>query len=1025
MNKNFLRKVLSLFFVLIAFLLQISTVSAQQENKITGTILDSKTKEPIVGAVVVVKGTSQGTATNEKGSFSIQVKKLPALLVVSSIGYENQRINAYGSEPVNLLLKENVRRLDEVVITGYSTQERKSISGSITTLNAAETIKNLPTAGINQLLQGKATGVQVLSNSGTPGGGITFRVRGSNSINAANEPLYIVDGVFISSNDPIKTGLGNQAASNPLSDLNPSDIENLVILKDANATAIYGSLGANGVIIITTKRGKLNTKAKIDLNISHGWSTALKKFKVTTGPETATLANESVRNTAIDKGLDPSTVTLPFADPASQPTYDRISGLFRTAATSNYEISAQGGTAKSNYYVGFGYLKQESVVKPSDFERYSGRINYDNYLTDKLKIGTSINFTRTWRNVSSNDNNPKGVINSAIFVRSYLPIFNADGSYARYGSFDNHLALIDHLDNNAVGWRTIANAYAEYSILPDLKLKSNWSVDNNDVSENNYTSTLVASGISTNGAANAYNTKNIVYTNEQVLTYIKSFGTNNRHYINALIGNTLNVVQEKSVSASGTGFATNDLKDISVAATRSGSSSRAQSKLVSFFGKGSYTFNKKYTVDGSLRADASSKFGKNSRWGYFPSGGITWHASQEDFIKKMGIFDELKFRGSLGLSGNQNGIGSYAALGLWSAGYNYLENAGTAPSRLANPDLTWETTRQTDIGVEFAILNNRLNFDIDYYNKYTYDLLLNVPVPYRSGFSTYLQNYGSVSNKGFEFAVQSVNVKNDNFNWTTDFNISFNKNRIEKLASDIALGASGRNISILRQGYAVNSFQLYKQLYVDPQTGNAVYEDVNKDSKITSADRQIVGNALPNFTGGFTNEISYKNFSLNVFFYFQQGNKIMNMNNFFMVHGGTQNNIGFVPRQLERWQKPGDITDIPRLTTYSGDPTVNGGSANNYGGNVASLSSRYLEDASFIRLKNISLGYTIPESITSKWHISKLKANISASNLLTFTNYKGLDPEVSSQGGNQNTAGYDWATVPQPRTIQVGVNVTF
>lgn len=1025
MNKNFLRKVFSLFFVLVVFLLQIGTVSAQQENKITGTILDSKTKEPIVGAVVVVRGTSQGTATNEKGSFSIQVKKLPALLVVSSIGYENQRINAYGSEPVNLLLKESARRLDEVVITGYSTQERKSISGSITTLNAAETIKNLPTAGINQLLQGKATGVQVLSNSGTPGGGITFRVRGSNSINAANEPLYIVDGVFISSNDPIKTGLGNQAASNPLSDLNPSDIENLIILKDANATAIYGSLGANGVIIITTKRGKLNTKAKIDLNISHGWSTALKKFKVTTGPETATLANESVRNTAIDKGLDPSTVTLPFADPSSQPTYDRISGLFRTAATSNYEISAQGGTAKSTYYVGFGYLKQESVVKPSDFERYSGRINYDNYLTDKLKIGTSINFTRTRRNVSSNDNNPKGVINSAIFVRSYLPIFNADGSYARYGSFDNHVALIDHLDNNAVGWRTIANAYAEYSILPDLKLKSNWSVDNNDVSENNYTSTLVASGISTNGAANAYDTKNIVYTNEQVLTYIKSFGTNNRHYINALIGNTLNVVQEQSVSASGTGFATNDLKDISVAATRSGSSSRAQSKLISFFGKGSYTFDKKYTVDGSLRADASSKFGKNSRWGYFPSGGVTWHASQEDFIKKLGIFDELKFRGSLGLSGNQNGIGSYAALGLWSAGYNYLENAGTAPSRLANPDLTWETTRQTDIGVEFAILNNRLNFDIDYYNKYTYDLLLNVPVPYRSGFSTYLQNYGSVSNKGFEFAVQSVNVKNDNFNWTSDFNISFNKNRIEKLASDIALGASGRNISILRQGYAVNSFQLYKQLYVDQQTGNAVYEDVNKDGKITSADRQIVGNALPNFTGGFTNEISYKNFSLNVFFYFQQGNKIMNMNDFFMVHGGTQNNIGFVPRQLERWQKPGDITDIPRLTTYSGDPTVNGGSANNYGGNVASLSSRYLEDASFIRLKNISLGYTIPESITSKWHISKLKANISASNLLTFTNYRGLDPEVSSQGGNQNTAGYDWATVPQPRTIQVGVNVTF
>ena len=1025
MNKHFIKKIVKLLFLSVVVLLQFEQLSAQQEKAIGGKITDLKTKEPIVGAIVAVRGTSQGVVTNEKGAYSLKVKKLPVTLVVSNIGYESQRIIAYSTENLNLSLKEIVSRLDEVVITGYSTQERKSISGSIVTLNTKEVLKDLPIAGVNQLLQGKATGIQVLSNSGVPGGGITFRVRGSNSINAANEPLYIVDGAFISNSDPIRTGLGQQAASNPLSDINPSDIENLVILKDANATAIYGSLGANGVIIITTKHGKLNTKAKIDLNISHGWSTAVKKFKVTNGPETALLSNEALLNTAIDKGLSPSSVVYLFPDPSTAPTYNRTDDLFRVAATSNYEIAAQGGTARSTYYVGFGYLKQESVVKPSDFERYSVRINYDNNLTDKLKVGTSLNLSRTWRNVSSNDNNPKGVINSALFVRSYLPNYNADGSYARYGSFDNHIALIDHLDNNAIGWRTIGNLFAEYAILPELKFRSNWSLDNNDVSENNYASTLISAGIATNGAADAYNTKNIVYTSEQVLTWIKSFGSNNRHNINALVGNTLNTVQQQFLSASGTGFATNSLKDISVAATRSGSSSRSESKLVSFFGKATYTYDSKYTIDGSIRADGSSKFGKNNRWGYFPSAGLTWNATREDFIKKLGLFNELKFRAGAGYSGNQNGIGSYAALGLWSAGYNYVETAGTAPSQLANPDLTWETTRQVDVGTEFSILNNRINIDIDYYNKYTFDLLLNVPVPYRSGFSSYLQNYGSVSNKGVEFAIKSVNVKTEDFGWTTDFNISANKNRIERLPSDISLGASGRNISILREGYAVNSFQLYKQLYVDPQTGTAVYEDVNKDGKITSADRQIVGNALPKFTGGFTNEFSYKNFTLNVFFYFQQGNKIMNMNDFFMVHGGTQNNIGFLPRQLERWQKVGDVTDIPRMTTYSGDPTVNGGSANNYGGNVASLSSRYLEDGSFIRLKNISLGYTIPESITSKWHIAKLRANVSASNLLTFTNYKGLDPEVSSQGGNQNTAGYDWATVPQPRTIQVGLNATF
>jgi TonB-linked SusC/RagA family outer membrane protein len=1020
LHKTFLMLVFSITFISSA-----GSLFAQQATVISGTVSDFRTKEPLIGVAVAVKGTTTGVVTDNDGKFSLQIKKLPTKLVVSSIGYESQWVNIYGPEPLTIALRENVRRLDEVVITGYSTQERKAISGSIVKLDASEVLKNLSTSGLNQLIQGKSTGVQVLSNSGVPGGGITFRVRGSNSINAAIEPLYIVDGVFISTNDPIRTGMGNQAASNPLADINPSDIENLVILKDANATAIYGSLGANGVVIITTKRGKLDTKAKIDLNVSHGWSSAIKKFEVTTGPQTGALVNESTLNTALDKGLSASSVTLPFSNAESLPTYDRISDLFRIAATSTYELSAQGGSAKSSYYVGLGYLNQESIVKPSGFERYSGRLNYDNYLTDKLKVGTSINLSRTYRNVSSNDNNPKGVINSAIFVRSYLPVFNADGSYARYGSFDNHLALIDHLDNNAVGWRTIGNVYAEYTIFPALKFRSSWSVDNNDVSENNYASTLISAGIATNGAADSYDTKNLVYTSEQVLTYIKSFGKDKKHNINALVGNTLNAVEQQLLSASGTGFATNDLKDISVAATKSGSSSVSKSKLLSFFGKASYTYNNKYTVDGSLRADASSKFGKNNRWGYFPSAGLTWNAGQESFVKDIKLFNELKFRASVGFSGNQNGIGPYAALGLWSAGYNYVETAGTAPSQLANPDLTWETTRQTDIGTEFSILNNRLSIDIDYYYKYTSDLLLNVPVPYRSGFASYLQNYGSVSNKGVEFSLNSENIKTDKFTWSTNFNISANKNKIEKLASDIALGASGRNISILRQGYSVNSFQLYKQLYVDPQTGNAVYDDVNKDGKITSADRQIVGNALPKFTGGFTNDFTYKNFSLNIFFYFQQGNKIMNMNDFFLVHGGTQNNIGFVPRQLERWQKAGDITDIPRLTTYSGDPTVNGGSANNYGGNVANQSSRYLEDGSFIRLKNVALGYLIPNSITSKWHISKLKASISASNLLTFTRYKGLDPEVSSQGGNQNTAGYDWATVPQPRTIQVGLNVTF
>ena len=1022
--KNLYRKAFYLFFCVFWSALANAQVTPTIQSRLNGTVLDAANSQPIPGAVVKIKGTTHSVSTDTDGRFSfITGQKFPYTLIVSFIGFEQKEQRVDGS-PVTVRLQESQNQLNDVVVTGYSTQERKYIAGSISSVSGS-VVQNQPSGGFNQLLQGKTTGVQVTSNSGVPGGGITFRVRGNNSINASVDPLYIIDGVFVSNADPISAGLGNQQASNPIADLNPSDIEDIQILKDANATAIYGSLGANGVIIVTTKRGKRNTKANINLNTFQGWSTAINKFEVASGPEVALLTNESRINTAIDNGLNPTTVVLPFPNPASQPTYDRIDGLFRTARTSSYEVSTQGGTDRSTYYIGLGYLGQESIVKPSDYKRYSARLNYDTYLTDKLKVGTSINFTRSQRNLSGSDNNPTGVINSALFPRSYLPIYNADGTYARYGSFDNHLALIENLDSKAVGWRTIGNIFGEYTFLPGLKLRSSWSIDNSSEYDNSYSNTLISAGIASNGSASSIENKNLVLTNEQVLSFVKSFGANKKHNLNALIGNTLNTVLNESTSASGTGFAANSLRSVSVAATRSGSASRAESKLVSFFSKVSYTFDGKYTIDGSIRADASSKFGTNNRWGYFPSGGVAWRLSQEEFIKKLNFFDELKIRASLGLSGNQNGIGAYAAQGLWSSGANYLEQPGIAPTQLANPDLTWETTRQFNIGAEIGIFKNRLSIIADYYNKYTYDLLLNVPVPYRSGFTSYLQNFGAVRNKGFELGINSTNIETDAFQWTTNFNISFNNNKIEKLASDISLGASGRNISILRQGYSTNSFQLYKQLKVDEQTGNAVYEDVNGDGLITSADRQIVGNALPNYTGGLTNNFTFKGFDLSFFFYFQQGNKIMNMNDFFMVHGGTQANIGFLPRQLERWQKPGDVTDIPRLTTYSANPTQNGGAANNYGGNVASLSSRYLEDGSFIRLKTLTLGYTLPKDVLSKIGVSKFRIYAQGTNLLTFTNYGGLDPEVSSQSNNQNTVGYDWATVPQPRTFQIGASVTF
>ncbi len=467
----------SLFFI--------QTGLAQTEptikSRLSGRVLDAANKQPLPGAVVHIKGVTNVTSTDNEGKFNLVTGQvLPYTIIVSYVGYVTQEVVVNGS-PVEITLKENINQLNDVVVTGYSTQERKYIAGSIASVNG-DAIKDQPVAGFNQLLQGKATGVQVLSNSGVPGGGITFRVRGNNSINASVEPLYIVDGVFLSNSDPV-SGFGNQQGSNPISDLNVNDIENIQILKDANATAIYGSLGANGVIIVTTKRGKRNTKGKINFNSYHGWSNAIKKFQVTDGPETALLANESKNNTAAETGI-PATGLI--ANPAALPTYNRTDDLFRNARSQNYDLSTQGGSETSDYYVALGYLNQQSIVKPSDYTRYTARLNYDNNITTKLKVGTSVNISRSVRNLSGSDNNPQGVINSALFVRSYLPVFNADGTYARYGSFDNHLALIANLANKSIGWRTIANVFGEYSFSPYLKLRSSWSLDNENENYNSY-----------------------------------------------------------------------------------------------------------------------------------------------------------------------------------------------------------------------------------------------------------------------------------------------------------------------------------------------------------------------------------------------------------------------------------------------------------------------------------------------------------------------------------------------------------
>ncbi|WP_159451797.1 SusC/RagA family TonB-linked outer membrane protein [Sphingobacterium psychroaquaticum] len=1028
------------------FFLFIETSSAQETNPIinaslSGTVLDFYTKEPIEGVTVQLEAVTHSVKTDRFGKFQfVTGQKLPFTITLSNIGYEKKTLVVQTS-PTVIELKPKVEALDEVVITGYTVQQKKAISGSIATVNFKE--DNLAQADQDfvKLLQGKVAGAQITATSGVPGGGVSFVVRGNNSINGNVAPLYVVDGVFLSTTLPV-TGGGGNLLSNPLADINPADIESVTILKDANATAIYGSQGANGVVLIKTKRGQRNTASRINFSTKQGFSQAVNKFKAVTGPETGQLLYESWFNTATENQESLASyltrekptnwdLVFPFKNGdgstdfsrdniSNLPTYDRISDLFKNAYQVDYQVALYGGGSNSNHYIGLRYSGQESIVRPNDFNRFSLRVNYDNNVTERLKVGTSYNLARVGRsNVRNNDNDPGGIINSAIFPRSFLPVFDAQGNYLNHATFNNHLRLIEHLDNNYTTWRNTVNLFAEYSILSHLKFKTSGSFDYTS----NGTRSFSDFALSNTGAASAGNNLIQVYTAEQLLTYVKSFG--NKHDVNFLLGNTINVQQSQNVGASGTNYIFDVLREVSSGGTTSGTSSRNENRLVSFFGNAGYTFDKRYALEFSLRADGSSRFGKNVRWGYFPAGGFIWNVGQERFLRDNTIINGLKLRTTFGLSGNQNGIGDYDALAVWSTNaQSYLDQPSLSPGRLANPDLTWETTRQTNIGTDAVLLNNRLNITFDWYYKYTTNGLQSVVVPSRSGYTSAIRNYTEISNRGLELTVESTNIRKPHFNWQTSFNISRNRNRIEKIPQEQTLGATNRGTSILRQGYPINSFFLYKQLYVDPQTGNAVYEDVDGNGVVNYADRQILGNTEPNFIGGLTNTFNYKGVELSAFLYFTQGNHLLNMHNFFLVHGGIQNGIGFDPRQLQRWQKTGDVTDIPKMTRYALNPEQNNAPANNYTGQVANLSSRYLEDGSFLRLRNVSIGYTLPQALAAKLKLYRLKATVSATNLWTWTNYGGLDPEVSAQSTNQNTAGYDWATVPQPRTFEFILNIT-
>lgn len=1007
---------LGLLLTLINFSVNAQEVKPSVINsQLYGKILDAATKEPLPGVVVKIKGTTHAVTTSADGTFSFRTgQSFPYVLSISLIGYESLERRVDGS-PVTVELKASINQLNDVVAVGYGTQRKADISGAVSKIKASETVKQ-PVASFEAQLQGRAAGVQINSSSGVPGEGTFVRVRGTTSINSSSDPLYVVDGVFLNNTSLQTANLGGRSTS-PLADLNPADIESIEVLKDAAATAIYGSRGANGVVLVTTKRGSYNARTKVSLDISNGWVEADQSTvpKMASGPESALLANEYWINSGIDRpALNQTFANRPFRPvsqggaglPEEQQTFDRINDILQKGYIQDYNLAIQGGTDKSRFYLGAGYSDQKALIKVPRFKRTSLKFNYDHNLTDRISFGLTNSISKSDRNQARTGDGPQvNLWNAATSSATYTPKYAQDGTAT--GS-DNIYVLIDNYDVNTTSLRYVGSAYAEAKIIEGLKFKSSFSLDYNHYDESAYWNTQTSIGRAVGGNATSNLTQNSTWINEQTLTYIKNAGN---HHFNALIGNSLQSNVISLTAAEGSGFANDNFKLISSASIRTSSQNWTKYSLASFFGRFDYNYASRYYVGFSIRSDGSSKFGANNKWAYFPAVSGAWRINDEAFLKDVAWISDLKLRASYGTTGNQSGIDNFAAQGLWTGGSSYPDVSGSpqpgiGPVQLGNPDLKWEKTAQTNLGLDLGFFNNRLSVTLDLYSKYTTGLLLQKPIASSSGFATYWANEGEMSNRGYEVSINSTNISGKNFSWKTNLNLSGNKNTIEKLPTQITQYT--RDWVIMKEGYSMNSFWLYNQLYVDPQTGAPVFEGQAANGTVTAANRQIIGNAYPKIMGGLSNSFALGNFDLSFLFTFQAGNKSLNLNRYFRERNPSSG--GVLANVLNRWQKPGDITDIPRLTS----------SGNNY---TIDQSSRYLEDASFLRLKQLTFGYNLPEEVLKKIRLNQVRLYFVGANLWLISKYTG-DPE-SSITSNPNAQGLgSFGTPPQPRSFQFGLNIT-
>ncbi|MBC7922305.1 MAG: TonB-dependent receptor [Ferruginibacter sp.] len=1004
---------------------------------VTGRVTDAEKGEGMPGVSVVVKGSTRGTTTDANGNYQLTVPDQnraaagPIVLVFSFIGYDGQEVTIGNRTNVNVTLAISEKTLDEVVVVGYGQVKKSDLTGAVATVPVEE-IRKVAVTSLDQSLQGRAAGVQITQNSGAPGSATTIRIRGGNSIQGDNEPLYVIDGIPFKNEPSTANGTSNNGSNfNVLSTLNPSDIESISILKDASSTAIYGSRGANGVVIITTRRGKAG-KSTVNLDVYYGVQDVRRKYPVLNGREYAQFVNDANTNEGRNPVYTPEQVS-DFGEGT-----DWQDEIFRQAPIQNYQLSLSGGDERTQYAIGGGYFQQGGIVVNSDFDRYSFRINVDRKLTNRIKIGNSLTVNRTVTNQSRTDGDlgSGGLVTiAALQFPPILPVYNPDGTYllgASNFTADNPAALARESKNRNTAFRTFGNVFGDYQITDGLNLRVLLGIDAVLQKQDSYLPRSVSSGLAQGGVASVFNGQSVTWLNENLLTYNRTF--NALHSVGVLVGFTQQANRTENVRAEARNFVNDNLGSGnlgSAAVPLSPTSGIGTWGLQSYLARVNYGYRDKYLLTASFRADGSSRFGSNKRYGYFPSAALAWRVSQEAFLKNARVLNDLKLRVTYGLTGNQDGIGNYPAyslLGTQNYVFGNVVSTGIGPQQIANPDLSWETTTQADLGLDVGLFNNRLTITADAYLKRTKDLLLSVTIPSTSGYASAIQNLGRVENRGVEVSISSRNVDRA-FGWSTDLNLAANRNQVLDIGGAPQIFAGqvaniGQNLSsgIIRVGEPLGSFFGYVTdgLYqttdeltalADPQArkpGDRRYADLNGDQKIDDNDRTLIGRAQPKLIGGLSNTFSYQGVELTVFFQGTYGNDILNANRFELEYlNATTNQTRDI---LNRWTPTNPNTDVPRASTTR--------PANR-------ISTRQIEDGSYLRLKNIQLAYNLPPPVLKALKIQSLRVYAAAQNYLTLTNYSGYDPEVNRFGQDSRSQGFDYASYPAAKTILFGLNVGF